>query len=111
MATTRFPAFLLPEPDFYLARTLAGHPAPALAGELRARGVQRAFAISTNAGRARAGQRTLAALNLGGLSRIVAVGAGLIAAVGVAVLGAFMVLERRREFALLRAVGADTTQL
>jgi putative ABC transport system permease protein len=35
----------------------------------------------------------------------------LIAAVGVGVLGAFLVLERRREFAILRAIGADTRQV
>jgi putative ABC transport system permease protein len=35
----------------------------------------------------------------------------LIAAVGVAVLGAFLVLERRREFAVLEAVGADRSQM
>jgi putative ABC transport system permease protein len=45
------------------------------------------------------------------LGRIESYGAGLIAAVGVAVLGAFLVLERRREFAVLRAVGADTKQV
>jgi putative ABC transport system permease protein len=56
-------------------------------------------------------QRGLTALNLGGLSNIEAFGGGLIAAVGVAVLGAFLVLERRREFAILRAVGADTSQI
>ena len=56
-------------------------------------------------------QRGLTALNLAGLGRIEALGAALIAAVGVAVLGAFLVLERRREFAILRAVGADTSQV
>jgi len=50
-------------------------------------------------------------LNLAGLGRIEALGAALIAAVGVAVLGAFLVLERRREFAILRAVGADASQV
>lgn len=56
-------------------------------------------------------QRGLTALNLAGLGRIEALGAALIAAVGVAVLGAFLVLERRREFAILRAVGADASQV
>ncbi len=56
-------------------------------------------------------QRGLTALNLAGLGRIEALGAALIAAVGVAVLGAFLVLERRREFAILRAVGAETSQV
>ena len=36
--------------------------------------------------------------------------AGLVAALGVAVLGAFLVLERRREAAVLRSVGATTGQ-
>jgi putative ABC transport system permease protein len=111
MTTTEFRPFLLPEPDFWLARTLAGHSAGAVAGELRARGIEHAFAIATAADRARAGQRTLASLNLTGLSRIESLGAVLIAAVGVAVLGAFVVFERRREFALLRAVGTDTPRL
>jgi putative ABC transport system permease protein len=56
-------------------------------------------------------QRTLTALNLDGLSRIEVTGAGLIAAIGVGVLGAFLVLERRREFALLRTVGAGTREV
>ena len=42
---------------------------------------------------------------------IEAVGAALIAAVGVAVLGAFLVFERRREFAILDAIGADRAQV
>ena len=111
MSTRSFQPFLLPPPDFYLVRTVAGHSPGAVAGELRGSGVTRTYAISTSADANRAGQRTLAALNLTGLSRIAAIGAGLIAAVGIAVLGAFVVLERRREFAILRAVGADTPQL
>jgi hypothetical protein len=38
-------------------------------------------------------------------------GAALIAAVGVGVLGAFIVVEQRREFAILRALGAEESQL
>jgi putative ABC transport system permease protein len=53
----------------------------------------------------------LTALNLSGLKRIEAVGAALIAAIGVAVLGAFLIFERRREFAVLEAVGADRSQV
>ena len=53
----------------------------------------------------------MTALNLDGLKQIEAIGAGLIAAIGVAVLGAFLVLERRREFAILEAVGAETSQV
>ena len=57
------------------------------------------------------GPRSLTALNLGGLKRIEAIGAALIAAIGVAVLGAFVVFERRREFAVLEALGADRSQI
>src|SRR5256884_10019996 len=60
-----------------------------------------------SAGQPLATPRSLASLNLDGLKRIEAIGAGLIAAIGVAVLGAFLVLERRREFAVLEAVGAE----
>jgi putative ABC transport system permease protein len=111
MTTGNFPPSLLPPPDFYLARTVAGHPAAAVASELKNSGVPHTYAISTTADAARSGQRTLAALNLTGLSRIDSLGAVLIAAVGVAVLGAFVVLERRREFAILRAIGIDTRRL
>jgi len=94
-------------PDFYLARVTPGHQISAAAAEL-GRSLDDRFAVTT------AGnpfQRGLTALNLAGLGRIEALGAALIAAVGVAVLGAFVVLERRREFAILRAVGAETSQV
>jgi putative ABC transport system permease protein len=39
------------------------------------------------------------------------VAAGLVAAIGVAILGAFLVLERRRESVILRIVGASTGQV
>jgi putative ABC transport system permease protein len=111
MSIRSFPPYLLPPADFYLARAVAGHSPTALAGELHGRGVGRAFAISTSTEQNRAGQRRLATLNLNGLSRIEALGSALIAAVGIAVLGAFVVLERRREFAILRAAGADDRRL
>ena len=111
MSTAAFRPFLLPEPDFYLARTLAGHPGIAVAAELRRGRAGGSFDVATTADPNRPDQRSLATLNLTGLNRIEAFGAGLIAAVGVAVLGAFMVLERRREFAILRAIGTDTRQL
>ena len=47
-------------------------------------------------------------MNLDGLSRIELAWAGLIAAIGVGVLGAFLVIERRRELAIPRTLGADT---
>jgi putative ABC transport system permease protein len=58
-----------------------------------------------------AAPRSLASLNLDGLKQIEAIGAGLIAALGVAVLGAFVVRERRREFAILETLGATRTQV
>jgi putative ABC transport system permease protein len=67
--------------------------------------------VLTLADQARIGPRSLTTLNLGGLKRIEAIGAALIAAVGVAVLGAFLIMERRREFAILEAVGADRSQM
>jgi putative ABC transport system permease protein len=96
-----------PPPDFYLARVAAGRQPAAVAAALRA-GAGNAFGVATVAQRVRVQQRTLTALNLDGLGRIEAGAAGLIAAIGVGVLGAFLVLERRREFALLRTVGAGT---
>jgi len=106
-----FPAFLLGQPDFYLARVVSGTGADQVAAELRRAGIERGFAVTTQADQRRFGQPNLAALNLGPLSDIESVAAALIAAIGVAVLGAFIVLERRREFAILRAVGADTAQV
>jgi putative ABC transport system permease protein len=94
-------------PDFYLARVFAGRSADAVAAELRGT-LSDQFGVTTVGNPF---QRGLTALNLAGLGRLEALGAALIAAVGVAVLGAFLVLERRREFAILRAVGADASQL
>jgi putative ABC transport system permease protein len=111
MSTRSFPPYNLPAPEFYLARTVAGQSGPGLANSLRHGPAGRAFTIATTADAARAGQRSLATLNLTGLSRIESLGAILIAAVGIAVLGAFMVLERRREFAILRSVGIETRRL
>jgi putative ABC transport system permease protein len=111
MSTAAFRPFLLPEPDFHLARVTAGTPPGAVARALRDGPLRGAFAVALSADPNRPDQRTLATLNLTGLDRIESLGAGLIAAVGVAVLGAFMVLERRREFAILRVVGTDTRRL
>jgi putative ABC transport system permease protein len=95
-------------PDFYLGRVAAGRDADTVAEELRTGALSNAFTVATvlppNA-------RGLTALNLTGLSLITAIGAGLVAAVGTAILGAFLILERRREFAVLRAIGADAGQM
>ena len=111
MTTRSFAPYNLPAPEFYLARAVAGQSGPRLASELRHGPVGHAFTISTTADAERAGQRSLATLNLTGLSRIESLGGVLIAAVGIAVLGAFVVLERRREFAILRSVGIETRRL
>ncbi len=112
MSTAGLPPYLVPPPDFYLARDSAGQPPAVVAAELRARpGVHKRFAVTTLAQQTNIGPRSLTELNLTGLKRIEAIGAALIAAVGVAVLGAFLVFERRREFAVLETLGADTQQL
>ncbi|MET7617474.1 FtsX-like permease family protein [Streptomyces sp. NPDC005408] len=98
----------VPPPDFYLARVAYGHNADEVASRLRHEGKPADYSVSTLADRIRQQQRGLTALNLDGLSRIEAVSSAVIASVGVGVLGAFLVMERRREFAVLRTVGADT---
>jgi putative ABC transport system permease protein len=111
-STGAVPSYLLPAPDFYLARDAAGRAPAAVAGELRLRpDLHKKFAVTTLAQQTHLGPRSLTALNLGGLKRIEAVGAALIAAIGVAVLGAFLIFERRREFAVLEAVGAERSQV
>ncbi|HET6751806.1 MAG TPA: FtsX-like permease family protein [Actinomycetes bacterium] len=104
------PPSLLPPPDFHLARVAPGQSAAAVAGELDRDGLAGAFTVTTFQDQVRREHRSLTALNLAGLSRIESVGAGLAAAVGVAVLGAFLVLERRRELAILRTIGAGPAQ-
>jgi putative ABC transport system permease protein len=81
-----------------------------VAADLRRGPAGHSFSVVTKTEQARVGQRSLTALNIGGLSTIEAVGAGLIAAIGVAVLGAFLAIERRRELAVLEAIGADERQ-
>jgi putative ABC transport system permease protein len=110
VSARRFPPWLLPVPDFFLARVAPGRTPAAVAKELQSSQVGRSFQVTTIHDRSRWTPRSLAALNLGGLSQIEAAGAALIAAIGVAVLGAFVVLERRREFAVLRTLGAETSQ-
>jgi putative ABC transport system permease protein len=111
MSSAALPPFLLPQPDFHLARVQPGARPAAVAATLRAAGLERAFKVSTEAQQAPFAEQSIAALDLGPLSDIESIGAGLIAALGIAVLGAFLVLERRREFAILGAVGADGRQL
>lgn len=101
----------VPAPDMYLARTSPGSDPVAVATALRHQGVDNTFTVLTVHDLPRQRQRSIAALNLDGLSRIEAIAAGLIAAIGVGVLGAFLVLERRKEFAVLRTVGATGRQL
>jgi putative ABC transport system permease protein len=96
------------DPDFYLGRVAAGSTVPAVAAEVRR--AAPAYTVMTIDQQVLPEQRTLTVLNLRALSRLEAAAAGLVAAVGVAVLGAFLVLERRREAAVLRSVGATTAQ-
>jgi len=110
VSTAGLPSSLLPPPDFYLARVTAGRPPASVAAELERAGTTRAFTVTTVEDLVRREHRGIATLSLAGLGRIESVGAGLAAALGVAVLGAFLALERRRELAILRTVGADTPQ-
>ena len=107
MSTAAIPRTVPAPPDFYLARVAPGRPITDVAAELSGTLADR-FGVTTVGDPY---QRGLTALNLEGLGRIEALGGALIAAVGVAVLGAFLVLERRREFAVLRAIGADTLRV
>ena len=106
MGTRALPPYLLQFPDFYLARTPPGVAPGDVAAELKRR-LSGRFAVTTISDQVRFEPRSLTALNLGPLGDIELISAALIAAVGVGVLGAFVVLERRREFAILRAIGAD----
>jgi putative ABC transport system permease protein len=95
-------------PDFYLARLSTPGASGAVAERLRATPSGNEFGIATATERT---QRGLTALNLAGLSAIESIGAGLMAALGLAVLGVFLILERRREIAVLRSIGADDRQI
>jgi putative ABC transport system permease protein len=101
-----------PAPDFYLARVAPGHSVAEATSRInQAAGASAAWKVATVADALQREQNTLSSLDLRGLSRLEAAGTALIAALGVAVLGAFLVLERRREFSVLRSVGASTGQL
>ncbi|HEU4397159.1 MAG TPA: ABC transporter permease [Actinomycetota bacterium] len=110
VSTAALPSSLLPPPDFYLARVPPGRSPGSVAAELQRAGLTGRFTVTTVEDLVRREHRGIATLSLAGLGRIESVGAGLAAALGVAVLGAFLALERRRELAILRTVGADTPQ-
>ena len=95
-------------PDYHIARVADGQQAAKVAESLRNGPLAQKFVVTTIAAPE---QRGLTALNLTGLGLLEAVGASLIAAVGVALLGAFIILERRRELAILHAIGAGRSQL
>lgn len=99
-----------PPADIYLARTAPGLAPDDVAAAIRADGAA-SFTVTSVGELVRKEQRSLTALNLSGLGRIEAVAATAIAALGVGVLGAFLVLERRRELAILRSVGAGRRQI
>jgi putative ABC transport system permease protein len=108
MPTTSFPA-PLPPPDFYLARVAPGASTAAVAAEARRQ--LPTYTVTTLRTLRISEARALTALNVGELGQLQIIAAGLVAAVGVAVLGAFLVLERRRESIILRTVGASTGQV
>jgi len=102
----------LPAPDFYLARLAPGADVTAVAARLvQAAGPSANYTVQTFTTALAAEQSTLATLNLNGLSRIEVAGTITIATLGIALLGAFLVLERRREYAVLRSLGASTAQV
>jgi putative ABC transport system permease protein len=111
ISSAALPAYLLPKPDYYLAKVAPGHSPGAVAAELKATPLAHRFGIEPIGPQIFGGIRELTTLNLGPLGTIEAVGAALIAAIAVAVLGAFLVLERRGEVATLQAAGADTKQI
>jgi putative ABC transport system permease protein len=98
-------------PEFYLARPHAETSAADAATVLRQQLPASAFTVITAQDRVRASQRSLTALNLAGLSTIETALAALIAALGAAVLGAFLVMERKREFAILATVGTGSKDM
>lgn len=102
------PRAALSPPDYYLAKLAPGLRAKDVAAKIRASSLAQKFVVTSATA---PNERGLTALSLGGLSLIEAIGAGLVSAIGVAVMGAFLVIERRREFAILRAIGADTRHI
>ena len=106
-ASSAIPRANILPPDFYLARLASGAIRDDVVAALREK-LGQTFMIATAAAPE---QRGLTALNIAGLSLIEGIGASLIASVGAAMLGAFIVLERRREFAILHALGAGQFQI
>ena len=102
------PRAALSPPDYYLAKLAPGLKAREVAAALGTSPLAQTFVVTSTTA---PNERGLTALSLGGLSLIEAVGAGLVSALGVAVMGAFLVIERRREFAILRTIGADTRHI
>lgn len=96
-----------PPADIYLARAVPDLAPDDIAATIRADGAASGFTVTSVGELVRKEQRSLTALNLSGLGRIEAVAATAMAALGVGVLGAFLVLERGRELAILRSVGAN----
>jgi putative ABC transport system permease protein len=109
---TALPAATVAAPDFYLARAAPGHAVNEVAARISsAAGPRQAWNVTTFQTALAKEQNTLATLNLSGLGRIETAGTIVIAALGIAVLGAFLVLERRREYAVMRSLGATTRQV
>lgn len=100
-----------PPPDLYLGRAAPGLAPEDVAAAVSADAAASDFTVTSVDELVRKEQRSLTALNLTGLGRIEAVAATAMAALGVGVLGAFLVLERRRELAILRSVGAGRRQI
>lgn len=99
--------------DLYLLRTQSDSPAAvaAVAAELRALPDASALTIQTTAEAYNQDQSTLAALNLAGLGRIVAVASTLMSAAAAAVFITTLIAARRKEFITLRALGLRAVDL
>lgn len=103
------PPSSLPAPDFHLARVAPGQSVSRVRSETPwARLGVSASSISDPSARDR---RSLTGLSLDGLGTLEAVAAVIAASLGVGVLGAFVVSERSREFAALRALGVERGRL
>ncbi|MDQ6649158.1 MAG: FtsX-like permease family protein [Actinomycetota bacterium] len=112
MNAAALPPGLVSAPDFYLARAVPGQSVDRLAARIgAAAGPGQLWTVTTFRTALAKEQNTLATLNLAGLGKLETAGAVLIAALGIAVLGAFLVLERRREYAVMRSLGATTRQV